>query len=134
MNAPRQELGACGKVMAPLPSSLWQPVWRVRGSRKTRRLSPDPGCALSRARTRPVRALPPNLAGGFGSRPLLGSPLPLKSAQELSGNVSNHQPTVRSVSTTLIQSNSFLTLKGARHAETVHPQILDKSSTGVANE
>jgi len=116
MNTLRPKLGVCGKVMAPLPSSLLQPVWRVRGSRKTRRLSPDPGCALSRARTRPHagRCLP-ELAGGFRSRPLLGSPLPLKSAQELSGNVSNHQPTlvrVSQASTSLRVKNSHEGLRG----------------------
>lgn len=134
MNTLRPKLERRGKESAPLTSYGQSPVWRVCGSRKTRHLSPDPGGALSRARTRPVRAFPPQLAGGYRSRPLLGSPLPLKSAQELRGNVSNHQPTFMPVSTAVFQRCSFRFQKGARHAETVHPQILDKSSTGVANE
>lgn len=96
--------------------------------------------ALTCARTRHLtvqasttRRSLPRLAGGTRSRPLLGSPLPLKSAQDLRGNVSNHYPSIRTVFTAQNRP-SFRVHKGARHAETVHPQILDKSSTGVANE
>lgn len=104
--------------------------------------SSDPGHALTCARTRHLtvrasttrRFLPEALAGGSRSRPLFGVPLPLKSAQDLRGNVSNHYPSIRTVFTADAQINSSLKTRGARDAETDHPQILDKSSIGVANE
>lgn len=76
-----------------------------------RQSSQNSGCTLSRARTRPhTGRFLPELAGGSRSRPLLGSPLPLESAQELSGNVSNHQPTVLRVRH---ETSSFVQVKNS---------------------